>query len=471
MATQKTRVAIVGAGPGGYPAAFLAAHHGMDVTLIDKEANPGGVCLYRGCIPSKALLHIAKLLNEAAHADALGIEFGKPKIDLEKLRAWKDSVIAKLTGGLGMMRNLHKVKQVQGTARFESSGRLIVAGESGPDQAVEFDYAIVATGSRPVQIPALSIDSPKVMDSTTALELADIPKSLLVIGGGYIGLELGSVYQALGSKVTVVEMTPGILPGADRDLADVLHQQLAGRFENILLETRVLEMKAQRTGIKVRMAELDGELPARTFSKVLVSVGRRPNSENLGLENTEVEVNERGFIEVDQQRRTSDAHIFAIGDVAGEPMLAHKATHEARVAIETIADKASAFEPACIPAVVFTDPEVAWCGVTENEAFTKNMKIRVSSFPWAASGRAVTLGRTEGLTKLIIDPRTERLLGVGIIGPGAGDLIAEGALAIEMGALAADLKLTIHPHPTLSETIMEAAELFYGHSPHYRSKE
>ena len=464
-------IAVVGAGPGGYAAAFLAADLGMKVTLIDPEANPGGVCLYRGCIPSKALLHVAKLIDESRHAKNWGIEYADPKIDIARLRGWKDSVITKLTGGLGQLSKQRSVRYLQGTAAFESSNALRIAKPGGGDETLSFDRIILATGSRPAIIPNLKLDSPRVMDSTSALNVSDIPGSLLVVGGGYIGLELGSVYAALGSKVSVVEMTAGLLPGADRDLVLPLHKRLEKSFEAILLNTTVSGMKQEANGIRVTFGSQQGAASERVFDKVLVSVGRKPNSEIPGLDKTKVQVSPRGFIQVNKQLQTDDPSIYAIGDVVGEPMLAHKASHEGRTAVEAIAGHKVAFEPNAIPAVVFTDPEIAWCGLTETQAQKDNRTIKVAKFPWAASGRALTLDRTEGMTKLIIDPESERVLGVGIVGVGAGELISEGVLAVEMAALAGDLELTIHPHPTLSETIMEAAEVFYGRATDiYRPK-
>ena len=469
--TSKLNIAVVGGGPGGYAAAFLAADMGMKVTLIDPEVNPGGVCLYRGCIPSKALLHVAKLIDESRHAKNWGIEYGDPKIDVSRLRSWKESVVKKLTGGLGQLSKQRSVQYVQGKAGFVNSTTLSVAKSSGGDERLTFDRIILATGSRPAIIPSLKLDSPRVMDSTSALDLKDVPGTLLVIGGGYIGLELGTVYAALGTKVTVVEMMPGLLPGADRDLVLPLHKRLEKNLEAILLNTTVAAMKEESGGIKVTFDGPDVKEREKVFDKVLVSVGRKPNSELAGLEKTKVQVIQRGFIKVNKQLQTDDPNIYAIGDVAGEPMLAHKASHEGRTAVEHIAGHKVAFEPNAIPAVVFTDPEVAWCGLTETDAQKNGREIRVAKFPWGASGRALTLDRTEGMTKLIIDPKTERVLGVGIVGAGCGELIAEGVVAIEMGALAGDLELCIHPHPTLSETIMEAAEVFYGHATDiYRPK-
>jgi dihydrolipoamide dehydrogenase len=462
--TSNLNIAVVGAGPGGYAAAFLAADLGMKVTLIDPEVNPGGVCLYRGCIPSKALLHVAKLIGESRHAKNWGIEFGEPKIDLPRLRSWKEGVIRKLTGGLGQLSKQRAVQYIQGRAAFENSTTLRIKKADGSEQSLSFDRIIIATGSRPSVIPSLKLDSPRMMDSTGALDIQDVPKSLLVIGGGYIGLELGSVYAPLGSKVSVVEMTPGLLPGVDRDLVLPLQKRIEKSFEAILLNTTVTSVKEDADGIRVNFDGPDMKEREKVFDKVLVSVGRRPNSEIAGLDNTKVVVGQRGFIQVNKQLQTDDPAIYAIGDVVGEPMLAHKATHEGRTAVEAIAGHKVAFEPNAIPAVVFTDPEIAWCGLTETQAQKENREIKVAKFPWAASGRAMTLDRTEGLTKLLIDPQTERVLGVGIVGVGAGELIAEGVLAIEMGALAKDVALTIHPHPTLSETVMNAAEVFFGTS-------
>jgi dihydrolipoamide dehydrogenase len=464
-------IAVIGAGPGGYAAAFLAADLGMNVTLIDPEVNPGGVCLYRGCIPSKALLHVAKLIDESQESKNWGIEFAAPKIDVVRLRSWKEGVVKKLTGGLGILSKQHKIRYVQGRAGFENSTTVRVTKSDGSAESLSFDRIILATGSRPAIVPTLRLDTPRMMDSTGALNLEDIPGTLLVVGGGYIGLELGSVYAALGTRVTVVEMLSGLLPGADRDLVAPLHKRLEKMFEAILLNTTVASVKDVGNGIRATLKSQDGKEQEKVFDRVLVSVGRKPNSEIPGLEKTRVKVGPRGFIQVNKQLQTDDPAIYAIGDVVGEPMLAHKASHEGRTAVEAIAGRKVAFEPNAIPAVVFTDPEVAWAGLTETQAQKENREITVAKFPWAASGRAITLDRPEGLTKLIIDPKTERVLGVGIVGVGAGEMIAEGVLAIEMAALAGDLELTIHPHPTLSETIMESAEVFYGTSTDlYRPK-
>ncbi len=471
MANSDLNIAVMGGGPGGYAAAFLAADLGMKVTLIDREQNPGGVCLYRGCIPSKALLHVAALINESRHAKDWGIEFGEPKIDVNRLRSFKEGVVSKLTGGLGQLAKQRKVQYIRGEASFESSNTIRVKKQAGGEQSLSFDRIIIATGSRPAVIPSLKLDSPRMLDSTSALDLQNVPKTLLVIGGGYIGLELGTVYAALGSKVSVVEMTPGLLPGADRDLVLPLHKRIEKSFDAIMLNTTVTSVKEEKNGIRVTFEGKDVKDREKVFDKVLVSVGRKPNSEIPGLDRTQVRLGQRGFIQVNKQLQTDDPSIYAIGDVVGEPMLAHKASHEGRTAVEHIAGHKVAFEPNAIPAVVFTDPEIAWTGLTETQAQQAGREIKVAKFPWAASGRAMTLDRTEGMTKLILDPSSEMVLGVGIVGAGAGELIAEGTLAIEMAATATDLSLTIHPHPTLSETIMQSAEVFFGTSTDlYRPK-
>jgi dihydrolipoamide dehydrogenase len=463
-------IAVVGGGPGGYAAAFYAADLGMQVTLIDDNVNPGGVCLYVGCIPSKALLHVAAVIHEADHAKAWGVEFSKPQIDLNRLRDFKNSVVNKLTSGLGQLSKQRKVTYIRGRAGFTNSNTLKIRLHDGGEQTLSFDNIILATGSRPAMIPGLP-PSPRIMDSTSGLELKDIPKTLLVIGGGYIGLELGTVYASLGTKVTVVEMLPQILTGADRDLVNPLAKRLEKMFSSILLNTKVVELKEVADGIKVRLEGSNLAAPEQTFEKVLVSVGRKPNTDVPGLENTRVTNTQNGFFEVDLQRRTKDPVIFAIGDIAGEPMLAHKASHEGKVAVEAIMGKKTTFEPRAIPAVVFTDPEIAWCGLTETQAQAENRTVKITRFPWAASGRAVTLDRTEGVTKLVIDPETEQVLGVGICGPSAGEMISEGVVAVEMSAVAGDLGLSIHPHPTLSETVMEAAEMLHGYATDiYRPK-
>jgi dihydrolipoamide dehydrogenase len=453
---------VLGAGPGGYAAAFLAADKGMQVSLIDSLEKPGGACLYVGCIPSKALLHTAQLITQAREATAWGIHFKPPRIDLDALRAQGLKVVDTLGKNLAALCKSRKVEYVRNRAAFEDSHTLRL--EDGSRR--RFRHCIVAVGSSPIQLPALSLPSPRVMDSTAALRLEEVPPSLLIVGGGYIGLELGTVYAALGSQITVVELTDGLLPGVDRDLVRPLQSRLEKHFHQIYLNTKVAKLEEVADGIR---ATLEGEEVAERqpiFGRVLVSVGRRPNSKGLGLENTRVQLDDKGFIKVDDQRRTADEGIYAIGDVAGEPMLAHKASHEGKVAVEAIAGEPAAFDNAAIPAVVFTDPEMAWCGLTETEARKQQREVKVVRFPWAASGRAATLLRTDGLTKILTEPETERVLGVGIVGYGAGELIAEGVLAVEMAATARDLALSIHPHPTLSESLGEAAEALYGPTTH-----
>ncbi len=468
MSNENVQLVVLGGGPGGYPAAFAAADHGMKVVLIDDGQKPGGVCLNRGCIPSKALLHIAKLINEAKEAEDWGLTFTKPEIHLDKLRSFKNKVVGNLSGGIEALCKARGVELVRGRGTFVGSDILEVKTSEGSTRRFAYGHCIVATGSTPAMPPIFNIGDDRVMDSTGALELKDIPARLLVIGGGYIGLEMGSVYSALGSAVTVVEMTGGLLPGADRDLVAPLQKRLAHHFKAIHMNTKVAKLTATPEGI---VASLEGEgiEPQQTFDRVLVSVGRRPNGKGLGLENTKAHVDERGFIRIDKNQRTDDPKLMAIGDVAGEPMLAHKATREAKIAVETLLGEPVEFDNIAIPAVVFTDPELAWCGITETEALAKGIEVTVHKFPWAASGRAQTLARTEGLTKLIIEPKKQRVLGVGIVGPGAGEMIAEAVLAVEMGATARDIADSIHAHPTLSETLMEAAEGVFGQPTHYRT--
>ncbi|AMV19534.1 dihydrolipoyl dehydrogenase [Planctomyces sp. SH-PL14] len=464
-APTHAQLVVLGGGPGGYPAAFEAADHGMDVVMVDQDAQPGGVCLNRGCIPSKALLHVAKLIHEAHESEAWGVTFQPPKIDLDKLRSFKSDVVTKLTGGIRQLSGARGVKLVQARGKFVNNKTLELAHADGTTSQLTFDKCIVAVGSRPAMPKIFDIGDERVMDSTGALNLPEIPGTMLVIGGGYIGLEMGSVYAALGTKITVVEALPTILAAADRDLVAPLQKRLAGQFAAIHVNTKVKSLKASPEGI---VAELEGEgiTSPQTFNRVLVSVGRAPNGKGIGLESTKVVVNDRGYIQVDRNMRTAEPNILAIGDVAGEPMLAHKATREAKVAVETLLGEPAQFDNIAIPAVVFTDPELAWCGITEAEAKAAGKEVIVTKFPWAASGRAQTIGRTEGLTKLIIEPKTERILGVGIVGPGAGELIAEGVLAVETAAVARDLAETIHAHPTLSETIMEAAESAFAQATH-----
>lgn len=467
----ETDIVVLGAGPGGYPAAFACADHGKKVTLVNAEAQPGGVCLHRGCIPSKALLHVAKLIQETRESSHWGVTFTDPKIDVDKLRGFKDSVIAKLVGGVGQLCQARGVAYVNARGTFADSETLDLEYPDGKQGQLKFKHAILATGSSPAMPALFQKDDPRVMDSTGALALEDVPKRLLVIGGGYIGLEMGSVYAAIGSKVVVVEMLPGLLMGADRELVRPLQKRLEGLFESIRLATKVESLDVKKGGITAKLVAEDGTATEEKFDRVLVSIGRRPNSHNLGLEKTKVQLDAKGFVIVDSHRRTADPNIFAIGDVAGEPMLAHKATREAKVVAEVLAGEPAEFDNRAIPAVVFTDPEVAWCGLTETQAKAENLEVIVVRFPWGASGRAQSLARTEGLTKLIVEPKTERVLGVGIVGAGAGELIGEAALAVESSAVARDLADTIHAHPTLSETLMEAAESVFGQATHmYRPK-
>jgi len=444
---------VVGGGPGGYSAAFRAAELGLDTVVVDAGKRLGGACLFEGCIPSKALLHVAQVVHEVERAKEIGVEYGEPKISIETLRAWKDDrVIAKLARGLTGVALRHGVEVIGGRAVFEGSSALRVEGDT--PQKIVFKHAIVATGSLPAVLPGLGSGTAGVMDSTGALELADVPAELLVIGGGYVGLELGTVYAALGSHVTLVEMTDGLLPGVDRDLVQPLARRIDKLFAAVHLRSKVAAVREAAGRVEV---QIEGQ-EARSFDRVLVAVGRRAQSTGLGLESTRVQIDERGVIGIDERCRTADPRVFAVGDVTGEPMLAHRAMRQGRIAAEVIAGRASEFDSVAVPAVVFTDPEVAWCGLTEREAKEANRPVKVARFPWAASGRAATLARSDGLTKLIVDPESGRVLGVGVVGPGAGELIAEGALAVETAALAEDVAATIHAHPTLSETFMEAAQ-------------
>ena len=471
--TIQTQLAIIGGGPGGYAAAFHAAELGMQVTMINSDERPGGVCLHRGCIPSKALLHIARVINESREIGEFGVHFTKPEINVDVLRDWKNGVVNRMASGLVELGNRRNVRMIRAFARFADSAtlRLEAVADAPLDvQFVEFEHAIVATGSKPAIPGVFRLDDERVMDSTSALNLDQIPGSLLVIGGGYIGLEMGTFYAALGSQVSVVELTNGLLPGADRDLVRPLQTRIEKQFEKIWLSTEVLGMESRDEGIAVRMRGQNAP-EEQVFDRVLVSVGRWPNSAGIGLEDTRVETDEKGFVRIDAQQRTDDPRIYAIGDVAGEPMLAHKASREAKVAVEAILGHKSQFDNAAIPAVVFTDPELAWCGLTETQARAEKRTVEVARFPWGASGRAQTIGRPEGLTKIIFDPETERVLGVGLVGAGAGELIAEGVLAVEMACVARDIAESIHPHPTLSETVMESAEAFFGQATHlYRPK-
>jgi dihydrolipoamide dehydrogenase len=464
MADSRYDVAVIGAGPGGYSAAFRAADLGLRVVLIDEDPQLGGTCLLRGCIPSKALLHAARLLTDAEEAAAWGIQFDKPRVDLEAFRGRVETIIGKLTKGVRTLAGSRKVEVLHARAMFKDATTLQLSGPDAPSE-LSFGHAILSTGSRPVIPGPLRLSDPRMMDSTSALRLPDIPPRLLVVGGGYIGLELGTVYQALGSEVTVVEALPRILNGVDADLVRPLHQRIQRRFKAVRLNTTVERLEAREDGL-VATFSCSQETSTDSFDRVLVAVGRKPCTEQLGLEHTKIAVTPKGFIQVDRQMRTAEPTIFAIGDVVGEPMLAHKATHEGLVAAEVIAGRQATFDAQAIPAVVFTDPEIAWCGLTEESAKASGQSVKVARFPWAASGRATTLGRNEGLTKLILDPESGRVLGMGLCGVGAGELIAEGVLAIEMGAVAEDLAASIHPHPTLSETVMEAAESFHGSPTH-----
>ena len=459
-----SKVVVLGGGPGGYAAAFLTADLGLETTIVEADPRLGGTCLLRGCIPSKALLHVAKVMSEAAEMAEWGIEFSKPKISIDKVRARKEHVIDTLTGGLAQLAKRRNVRVINARGIFVDSQTLQLEGgdkSTYDSERLTFDHCILATGSVPAMPKMFKIDSPRVMDSTGALALSDIPESLLVIGGGYIGLEMGTVYAELGSKVTVVELLDGLLPGADRDLVKPLEKRIRERFAGIHLGTKVVELKAagEKVEVKTEGPEFDG---VHSFDRVLVSIGRRPVTSGIGLENTKVKVNDKGFVVVNEQMQTADPHIMAIGDIAGEPMLAHKASHEGKVAAEVLAGKPAAFEPQAIPAVVFTDPEIAWAGLTLAEAEKAGRDVATAVYPWQASGRAIANGRTDGLTRWVIDPESDRVLGCGIVGSGAGELIAEAVVAIEMGCTVRDVADSIHPHPTLSETISFAGDVYLG---------
>lgn len=465
---QECEVLVIGSGPGGYAAAFRAADLGLDVTMVDPAPRPGGVCLHKGCIPSKTFLFLSELIYDARRAESMGIAFGKPRIDLKALRKWKSQVIDTMAEGLVSLSRRRGVQLLQGRAKFESSDTARIHGSEVSH--VKFRHAIIATGSRPIAFPGTAFKSgSRIMSSTGALELAEVPQNMLVIGGGYIGLELGMVYAALGSRVRLVELEDRLLSGVDADLVKPLQQRLNTIFEGIHLQTKVAAMKETDGGVDVRL-EGDDKKAQQRFERVLVAIGREASSADLGLDNTSVELDQRGFIKVDDRQRTGDERIFAVGDVAGGMLLAHKASREGKVAAEVIAGQPSAFDVRAIPAVVYTDPQIAWCGVTEEQAQKENVPISVHRFPWKFSGRAATMGAPEGLTKIIADPQTGRILGVGIVGRDTEGLISEGVLAVEMGALAEDMALSIHPHPTLSETEAEAAELYLGSATHILSK-
>ncbi|MBM99168.1 MAG: dihydrolipoyl dehydrogenase [Planctomycetaceae bacterium] len=463
---QHTQLAVLGGGPGGYAAAFIAADEGLEVTIIEQDPRLGGTCLLRGCIPSKALLHVVRVMSEVDElAEDWGVDFGSPQIRLEQLRARKEQVIEKMSGGLRQLAKRRNVRIIYGQGALLDSKTLQLSGDDASipeDGKLSFDHLILATGSTPARPGSLAIESDRVMDSTGALQLEEIPGSMLVVGGGYIGLEMGTVYAHLGCKVSVVELTDGLLPGADRDLVKPLHRRLTKLMEDrIYLNTKVGSLGERGDQVEVAFEGPD-KYGTELYDRVLVSVGRRPNSQGIGLENTQIQTDRRGFVACNAQQQTAEPNIFAIGDVVGEPMLAHKASHEAKVAIESVLGKAASFAPAAIPAVVFTDPEIAWAGLTQEQAKQTGREVEVSVYPWAASGRAQALGRVEGLTKIIIDPSNDRILGCGIVGPGAGELIAESVLAIEMGCDVRDITESIHAHPTLSETLMNAGEVYFG---------
>lgn len=468
MTTKHADLLVLGAGPGGYAAAFYAAEFGSRVILVDKGPNLGGVCLNRGCIPSKALLHATHIIDQAKESSHFGISFDKPSIDLDKLREWKNAILSKLSSGVSQLANGRKVEVIIGRGHFEGDQTLRVETDEG-QQFITYDKAILAVGSRPALPSVFDLGSKRVMTSTEALDIPDIPKKLLVVGGGYIGMELGFVYSGLGSQVTVVEAMKSILTGADPDLVRPVMKKASERFDSIQIDSKVKKISTKNKQIEV-IIDNNGDETKSLFDKVLVSIGRTPNSQDLGLENTSVKLDDKGYVCVNSSQQTDDSHIYAIGDIAGGLLLAHKASKEAKIAVEVIHGQPTEFNDVIIPAVVFTDPEVAWCGLTEIEAKEKKIAVEVIKFPWGASGRALTLGQTDGLTKLIVHPDTHRILGVGIVGPHAGDLISEGVLAIEMQATVEDLAETVHPHPTLSETLFEAAEAFLGHSAHMISK-
>ena len=457
----KEHLVVVGAGPGGYTAAFYAADQGYKVTLLDSSEKPGGVCLHRGCIPSKALLHVAGLMTKVVQAKDWGVDFGEPKIDLKRLREWKDEISLKISGGLISLCKQRDVSFINSRGIFTDSNTIKLSNNS----SLVFDRCIIATGSRPIIPQKFTENKLFMMDSTEALKLSTIPEKMLVVGGGYIGLELGKVYSSLGSRVTIVEMRDGLLPNVDRDLIRPLQEKLSKEFEAIYLNTEIVSIRESKKLGHVTMVKATEQFD-ESFDSILMSVGRRPNTDKIGLECTNVQLDDKGFIKVDGKRQTADSKILAIGDVSGEPMLAHKASHEARIAIDGILGKDVSFNNKVIPAVVFTDPEVAWCGLTESDAKNNNIDVDVARFPWRASGRSHTIGRTEGMTKIVLEPKTKRLLGVGVVGSGAGELIGEGVLAINMGAKAEDLSNCIHPHPTLSETIMESADVSMGIATH-----
>lgn len=470
MNNNKTDIVVLGAGPGGYTAAFMASDLGLSVTLVDPMANPGGVCLHRGCIPTKSLLHISKIKQEASKAADWGMSFESPSIDIDKVREWKDSVISRLTGGLGQLSKARKINYVRGYGTFTSSNEMTIKTLDGETSSLSFDKAVLATGSEPRRLPFLNYESDKILDAKKALELKSVPDRLLVIGGGYIGLEIGYIYQSLGSKSTIVEMTDSLMPGMDPELTKIFENHNKSFYNGIKKSTKVAKVTEHDSHLDVIFEDQNGEQVTEEFDAIMVAVGQVPSSNTFGIENTKVSLDDKGFIKVDHQQRTDDESIFAIGDVVGGPLLAHKASYEARIAAEVIAGKKSVNDAQVIPAVIYTDPEIATVGVSEPEAKSLGINVKIAKFPWAASGRAVAMGDPTGLTKLIIDADTERILGAGIVGKNAGDLISEMALAVEMAATVTDIEQTIHPHPTLSETIMETAGAFYGNATHVFQK-
>ncbi len=466
-----TQLVIIGAGPGGYAAAFQASNLGLEVTLVDPKENPGGVCLFHGCIPTKALLHFAETKEEAMRAEEWGLHFGEPSVDIGKVRDWKEKVVKKLTGGLGQLARSRKITFIRGKAQFTGANEIVIRKHDGDEMRLGFRNAIIATGARAAELPGTPFDHKLVMNAESALELREVPDKLLVVGAGYIGLEMSVIYKSLGWEIRIVELTPSILPGVDGDLARVFMKERKDLMDRASFETKVTGVKKQKNGLEAVFEDKEGKQRKEKFGRMLVAIGEKPNTENIGLEKAGIETDGRQFIRVDTFRRTNVEHIYAIGDVTGQPLLAHKATHEGRVAAEHIAGKKTAYEPKAIPAIIFTEPEIAWTGLTETQANEQGREVKTAVFPWSASGRATTLGRKNGTTKLIIDPKTDRILGAGMAGKNAGSLIPEATLAVEMAAVARDLELTIHPHPTLSETIMEAAEIYYGEPTHvYRRR-
>jgi dihydrolipoamide dehydrogenase len=463
---KKHELVIIGAGPGGYRAAFMAADLGVNVTMIDPEKNPGGLCLYRGCIPSKALLHAAKIIKDANHAERIGIRYSSPEIDIKKVREWKNQVVTKLTGGLGQLVKAKKFKYIRSKASFADSETLTL--ENG--EKISFEKAIIAAGAKPLSLPGIEINNKDIIDSSTALDMNDIPKKMLIVGGGYIGLEMATIYQTFGTNVSIAELTEDFMPGMDKDLIREYKKENKNTFKDVYFETKVENIDKKQDAIQVNFKDKDNKSFSGEFDKILIAIGHTPGTKNLGLENTSVEINEKGFIKTDNQQRTADKNIFAIGDIAGPPMLAHKASYEGKVAAEVIAGKKSINDAKAIPAVVYTEPEIATCGLSEIRAKEENIQYKTVKFPWSASGRAATMNEKTGLTKLLIHPENERILGAGIVGKNAGDMIPELTLAIEMASTAKDISLTIHPHPTTSETIMEAAEIFYRHPGHIHVK-